>query len=331
MIKEIIKKIFTKKSLSIKESYLLFKNFIKRDISDIELAGCLIAMKIKGETKEEICGAVNAFLEKKIHFQKPNFPFLDVVGTGGDNANTINISTISSLIAAYCGVKIIKHCNTGVSSTCGSSDILQMLGIKINIDPIAAKKMLKKFNICFLPATKYHPGFKYASTVRKHLKTRTIFNIIGPLLNPAEPKRIVIGVYNKKLTKIIAETLVKMKYEKAFVIYGNGMDEISISSDTNVAEINNGKISYYNLNPEIFGFKPFKKKDITINSLEEIFDTTKKILKGEGKKCYEYLIAMNTSILLKINGENNLKDNARYILDIIRSGKIYQFINSFYL
>ncbi|QCI15955.1 anthranilate phosphoribosyltransferase [Buchnera aphidicola] len=327
-MQNILKKIYDSKYLNQKESYELFKFISSGRITEIELASVLIAMKIRGESENEIIGAIYAFLDDMKSFLKPNYIFSDIVGTGGDAKNTINISTISAFVAASCGFKIIKHCNKGVSSTLGSSDLLRKFDINLYASSKTSLQTLNELNICFLFAPKYHNGFQYSDNVRKILKTKTIFNILGPFLNPARPPLTLIGVYDKKLISPAITILKKLKYKRGIVLHGNNTDEVTLNGITYVSELLNKKIISYELQPKDFGLKMHTEKLSLNNSSEENYNLIYQIIKGNGKKIHEELIAVNTALLLKVFGEENLKENTELALDKIRSGDIYKYIKN---
>lgn len=328
-MKKILNKLYTLKPLTELESYYIFNLIIKNKITDIEVTAILIAIKMRNISIPEIIGAIKAFQKNTLHFHRPKYKFADIVGTGGDEKNNINISTISAFIASSFGFKIIKHCNQGVSSQLGSANILQKFNININLHPKLSRKILDELNICFLFAPQYHIGFKHVNSVRKILKTKTIFNILGPLLNPSKPKISIIGVYSKKLLLPIAHVLKKLKYERAIIIYSDGTDEITLHHATDIVEIKNNQILSYKLYPEDFGIKKYNKFLFNQNSIIKNYKITKNIFMGYGKIEYEYLIAVNTAILFKIFGYENLKENTKIILEKIRSGNIYKHINNF--
>ncbi|QCI27190.1 anthranilate phosphoribosyltransferase [Buchnera aphidicola] len=327
-MKKIFKKIYALKTCNELESYNLFKKIIKNKISVIKLTSILTILKIRLESINEIIGAIKCLQENSINFPKPKYLFADIAGTGGDHVNIINVSTLSALVVSSLGLKIIKHCNSGVSSQLGSADILKKNNINIKINPKESKKQLDKLNICFLYAPQYHFGFKYVTKIRKELKTRTIFNILGPLLNPSRPNYSVIGVYSPHLLLPLAKIVHQLNYERVILLHSHGIDEITLNYKTKIVEVKNGKIISYNLYPEDFGINRvknflFKKKTIQENYLD-----FKNICKGRGPIEYKYLIAMNAAILLKIFGYENLKLNTKICFEKIESGEINQHIKN---
>ncbi|WP_343189623.1 anthranilate phosphoribosyltransferase [Buchnera aphidicola] len=324
-MKKILKKIYQCKNITKKESKKLFQYIINNKFNEIQLSAILIAMKIKEESSDEILGAVLSLKKTCKFFPKPKYLFYDIVGTGGKDLNIINISTATAFVLASAGIKIIKHCNYNMSSKYGSANILEMFNIPINISPNKSKYLLDKYNICFLLAQKYYSNFKSIKNIRKNINTRTIYNILGPLLNPAKPNSIVIGVYHKNLILPIITILKKLKYKNAIVINNNNIDEILLNGTNNVAELNNNIIKNYKLKSKDFGLKNYSKNKIKGGNINYNTKVIKHILKGTKKYiALENTVAANAAIFLRNLGFYNLKENTKYILNIINSGKAYQ-------
>ncbi|QCI25988.1 anthranilate phosphoribosyltransferase [Buchnera aphidicola] len=325
-MKKIFNKLYKLKTLNELESYKLFKKIIKKRISNISLTAVLTAIKVRSASINEIIGAIKAFQKYAKKFPHPNYFFSDIVGTGGDYSNTINISTASAILAASLGLKIIKHCNCGISSQLGSIDILKKNNINVNLNLKKNKKQLDNLNICFLYAPKYHSGFKNVVKVRKELSTRTIFNTLGPLLNPSRPNFTVIGVYHQNLLLPFAKIVHALNYERAIILHSDGMDEITLHGTTNIVEVNRGNITAYTLYPEDFGLCRISKDKFKNNTIQENCHYFKNISKGIGKIKYQYLIAMNTAILLKVFGYENLIVNTKIAFQKIQNGDISKHI-----
>ncbi|ALD15231.1 Anthranilate phosphoribosyltransferase [Buchnera aphidicola (Aphis glycines)] len=325
-MQHIFKKLYKLESLNQEESYRLFQSIISGKINEIKLSSILTAMHVRNESIEEILGAIYACLENMKSFPRPNYIFSDIVGTGGDSKNTINISTASAFVASYLGFKIIKHCNKSISSTSGSSDILKKFKINLNPSIQNALKTLDKLNICFLFAPQYHDGFQYASRIRQTLKIKTIFNLLGPFLNPSRPFFTVIGVYKKDLIDPMIKILKTLKYQRGIVIHSDGADEITLNGITYVSELLNKKIYSYQLEAKDFGLEEHSEPIHKVDSQEESYDIIKKTMQGDGNKLHEELIAVNVAILLKIFGCTDLKKNTRVVLKTMRSGAIYKHI-----
>lgn len=327
-IQPILNKLYQGQSLEQTESEALFTQIIQGKLAPTAIATAIISMKVRGEKPQEIAGAANALLANADPFATPDYDFTDIVGTGGDGANSINISTASAFVAAAMGYKVAKHGNRGVSSKSGSSDVLAALGVKLNMSADVARQALDDLGVCFLFAQQYHSGFRHAAPVRQQLKTRTIFNILGPLINPAKPKRILLGVYHQDLLKPIAETLCMLGYQHAIVVHGAGMDEVAIHGTTQVAEVNNGHIDYYQLEPKDFGLATYTLKDIEGGTPEQNRDMLIDILQGHGQAAHEAAIAVNVAMLMKLFDQNDLAANANQAISMMRSGKPYQLLTA---
>ncbi|CAO96648.1 Anthranilate phosphoribosyltransferase [Erwinia tasmaniensis Et1/99] len=322
----ILEKLYQSEVLTQVESQQLFTAIITGQLAPTQLAAALIAMKVRGETPQEIAGAATALLADAKPFPRPDYPFADIVGTGGDGSNSINISTSSAFVAAACGVKVAKHGNRSVSSQSGSSDLLAAFGISLDLPAEQARQALDELNVCFLFAPQYHSGFRHAMPVRKELKTRTIFNVLGPLINPARPPLAVIGVYSPQLVLPIAETLKMLGYQRAAVVHGGGMDEVALHSATQVAELRDGEITRYQLTPDDFGLSSHPQEALAGGSPEENRDILTRLLQGKGQLAHEEAVAANVALLLKMFGHEDLRDNAQRALATIRSGKAWQHV-----
>ncbi|RKS85948.1 anthranilate synthase component II /anthranilate phosphoribosyltransferase [Orbus hercynius] len=327
-IQPILDKLYQGKTLTKDESEVLFNQIIQGKLQPTTLATAIISMKVRGEKPEEIAGAATALLNNADDFAIPDYDFTDIVGTGGDGTNSINISTASAFVAAAMGYKVAKHGNRGVSSKSGSSDVLAALGIKLNMSADIARQALDDLGVCFLFAQQYHSGFRHAAPVRQQLKTRTIFNILGPLINPARPKRILLGVYHRDLLAPIAQTLCMLGYTHALVVHGAGMDEVAVHGTTYVAEVNNGSIEYYEVNPQDFGLGTYTLKDIEGGTPEQNRDMLIDILQGQGQAAHQAAIAVNVAMLMKLFDHNDLKANAKQAMDMMRTGKPYQLLSA---
>ncbi len=311
-------------SMSQQESQQLFSAIVRGELEPSQLAAALISMKVRGERPEEIAGAAKALLDDAQPFPRPDYPFADIVGTGGDGTNSINISTASAFVAAACGAKIAKHGNRSVSSRSGSSDLLAAFGIRLDLPAEEARKALDDLGVCFLFAPQYHTGFRHAMPVRQQLKTRTLFNVLGPLINPARPPLALIGVYSPELVLPIAETLRVLGYQRAAVVHGGGMDEVAIHAPTHVAELNNGEISSYQLTPQSFGLETYPLEALLGGTPEENRDILARLLQGKGEPAHAAAVAANVALLLKLFGHEDLRQNARQALDMINSGQAYE-------
>ena len=321
---QILSELFDNKALTREQAATLFGAIVKGELSGEQLAGALIALKLRGETVDEISGAVTALQQAAEPFPTPDYSFADIVGTGGDGANTINISTTSAIVGASLGLKIAKHGNRSVSSKTGASDLLTTLGVDISMSPKSARKALDEIGLCFIFAQKYHLGFKHAVPVRQALKTRTIFNILGPLINPAKPKRQLLGVYSPELIDIYAKTVAQLGHEHTIIVHGSGLDEVAIHGATEVAEVRNGEIERYTLTPQDFGFQVKPLESLRGGEPTENAQMITALLQGKGKAEHNQAVAMNTALLLKLFGQEDIKQNAQRVLDVIAQGKPFE-------
>lgn len=329
-MKNILNKINNLSSLSEKESYFFFKKLVIGKIPNFILKNVLYKMHVKGEKKTEILGAVKAFLEQKKYFPKPDYLYADIVGTGGDGKNLINISTISAIVSSLCGLKIIKHCNNSITGTIGSADLLNFFKIPIDVNPSTSRYLLEKYNLCFLLANKFYSSFKYYKKVRQELKIPTIFNLIAPLLNPSSPPLALIGVYDEKFLFPMIEVCKELNYSRVMLVNNNNTDEVTLNGITKVVELKNGIISSYELTAKNFGIENILiKQNIFLNKKKENnLQIAQNILMGIGNEKYEYTIAMNVALVLKLFGNENLIKNTKYAIKIIKSGISYLKIKS---
>lgn len=324
----LLEKLFRAESLSQEESQLLFAAIVRGELEASQLAAALISMKVRRETPAEIAGAAQALLADAQPFPRPDYLFADIVGTGGDGTNSINISTASAFVAASCGVKVAKHGNRSVSSRSGSSDLLAAFGIRLDMSAEESRLALDELGVCFLFAPQYHTGFRHAMPVRQQLKTRTLFNVLGPLINPARPPLALIGVYSPELVLPIAQTLKVLGYQRAAVVHGGGMDEVAIHAPTQVAELNNGSIESYELAPEDFGLNRYSLDSLQGGAPEENRDILARLLQGKGEPAHAAAVAANVALLLKLHGQENLRHNAQQALEMIHSGQAFDRVTA---
>ncbi len=327
-MQQILDKLFRAERISREESQRLFSAIIQGQLEPVQLAAALISMKIRGEHPDEIAGAASALLADAMAFPRPDYPFADIVGTGGDGSNSINISTASAFVAAACGARVAKHGNRSVSSRSGSSDLLAAFGIRLDMPAEQSRKALDELGVCFLYAPQYHTGFRYAMPVRQQLKTRTLFNVLGPLINPARPPLALIGVYSPELVGPIAETLRVLGYQRAAVVHGGGMDEVALHAPTQVAELNHGEITRYELTPKDFGLQSQPVEALLGGSPEENRDILARLLQGKGEPAHEAAVAANVALLLKLFGREDLRENTRQALTAIRGGGAYELVTA---
>ncbi|EAZ71744.1 anthranilate phosphoribosyltransferase [Vibrio cholerae NCTC 8457] len=322
----IINKLYEQQGLTQAESQQLFDQIIRGEMDPVLMAAVLTALKIKGETPDEIAGAAKALLANANPFPRPDYDFADIVGTGGDGSNTINISTTAAFVAAACGVKVAKHGNRGVSSKSGSSDLLSSFGINLAMSAQDSRQALDDLGVAFLFAPQYHGGVRHAMPVRQTMKTRTIFNILGPLINPARPNIELMGVYSKDLVRPIAQTMLQMGLKRAAVVHGSGLDEVAIHGETQVAEIRQGELIEYTLTPEDFGVSRYPLDAIRGGEPEENRAIITQILTGNGTAAQMAAVAVNVALLLRLFGQEDLKANTQQAIAVMKSGQAYGLV-----
>ena len=297
MIKEAILKLSKKEDIGYEMAKGVMDEIMSGNASDIQMSAFLTAMSMKGETIEEITGCAEGMRNHCIKLLN-NQDVLEIVGTGGDGSNSINISTISSIIASAAGVRVAKHGNRAASSKCGTADVLESLGVNIRVEPERSSEILNQINLCFLFAQNYHLSMKYVAPIRKELGIRTIFNVLGPLTNPAGANMQLLGVYDEALVEPLAKVLYNLGVNNAMVVYGqDGLDEISMSAETTVCEVRNGEFSSYIIKPEDYGFVRCKKEDLEGGTPQENAQYALDILNGkEGAKTDAVLINAGAAI-----------------------------------
>ncbi|GHV57224.1 anthranilate phosphoribosyltransferase [Synergistales bacterium] len=314
------------------ESAELFDSVIKGEMNDVEIAALLVALKLRGETAAEIAGAAEALREGAREFPRPDYVFADIVGTGGDGANTINISSAVTFVAAEAGLPVAKHGNRSVSSKCGAADLMERFGVKLDMPPLTARKLLDELRVTFLYAPHYHSGVRYVQPVRKALATRTMFNVLGPLINPARPSVMLVGVYEPRLCGVVAETLRLLGCERALVVNGLGLDEIATHGATNAAELVSGRdeIAERKFSPADFGVREFPLSSIVGGSPEENETAIRAVLGGKGSEAHAAAISVNAAALLTLGGlTENYKDGFSLAMSVLESGKALERFEKF--
>ena len=323
MIRDILPKLKSKASLSAEEMSGAMEDIVSGRAGGGDIENFLLALREKGETVSEIVSAAKVMRSHALHLSK-NYPeLLDTCGTGGDNQRTFNVSTLSALVACACGVKVGKHGNRSVSSLCGSADLLEMLGIKIDLLPAQIEKSIEKTGFGFFFAPLFHPATKFAMTARKKISGKTIFNILGPLSNPAGAAHQLVGVYEEKLVSIFAEALLKLGSQRAMIVHGKeGLDEISISGETLAAEISGGRIKNYTIKPEELGFKLSPIASLRCDSKEKSHEEAVKILKGE-KSSRSDIVCLNAAAALWVAEKaSTLKQGVAIVREALESGAV---------
>ena len=330
MIKEAIVKIVNKEDLTYDEAFNVMNEIMGGETSQTQNAAFLAALSTKSaraETTEEIAGCAAAMRSHAVRVET-GMDVFEIVGTGGDNAQSFNISTTSALVAAAGGMKVAKHGNRAASSLCGTADCLEALGVNIDQSPEKCVELLNEAGMCFFFAQKYHTSMKYVGAIRKELGFRTVFNILGPLTNPGSPSMQLLGVYDGYLVEPLAQVLVSLGVKRGMVVYGmDKLDEISLSAPTKICEIRDGWFRSTMITPEEFGFERCTKEDLKGGTPEENAQITIDILKGaKGHK--RNAVLMNAGASLYIGGKaDNMKEGIKLVGEIIDSGKAFETLN----
>ena len=330
MIKEAIVKIVNKEDLTYDEAYTVMNEIMSGNTTPTQNAAFLAALSTKSakaETTDEIAGCAAAMRDNATKVDT-GMDIFEIVGTGGDNAHSFNISTTSALVAAAGGMKVAKHGNRAASSLCGTADCLEALGVNIQQSPSRCVELLKEVGMCFFFAQKYHTSMKYVGPIRKELGFRTVFNILGPLTNPGSPKMQLLGVYDEYLVEPLAQVLINLGVKRGMVVYGKDkLDEISMSAPTAVCEFKDGWFKSYTVAPEDFGFERCTKDDLKGGTPEENAKITREIL-GGAKGHKRNAVLMNAGAALYIGGKaETLKDGIALAAEIIDSGKALETLD----
>ncbi len=330
MIKETIIKLSKKQDLAYAEAEAVMDEIMSGQATPVQMSAYLTALALKGETIDEITASaagMRAHCIKLLH----NLDVLEIVGTGGDGSNSFNISTTSSLVIAAGGVPVAKHGNRAASSKSGAADVLEALGVKITLTPERSAEILKKINICFLFAQNYHIAMKYVAPIRKELGIRTVFNILGPLSNPAGANMELMGVYDQSLVEPLAQIMANLGVNRGMVVYGqDSLDEISMCAPTSVCEIRDGKFTSYEITPEQFGYERCEKGALTGGTPAENAEITKAILKGEEKGPKRQAVCLNAGAALYIAGKAaSIEEGVKLAESLIDSGAALKKLEEF--
>lgn len=315
-------------ALSFEQSHAFFSAVVRGEVEPVLLTALLVALKMRGETADEIAGAAQAMREAATAFPATVAGTIDCCGTGGDGANTINISSTAALVAASMGLPVVKHGNRSVSSQSGSADLLEQLGINIQMSPSTAATALRQSNSSFLFAPLYHAGIKHAMGVRTTLKSRTIFNLLGPLINPAKPDYQLLGVYDAALTPVMAKALQQLGAKAAWVVHGSGCDEIALHGATQISAFyGDSAIEHLELTPADFGLPHISLSDLKGGSPADNAAATLAILQGKGKTAHNQAVAANVAAMLAISQgksiQQDLKQLTQSVLEHLASGQAF--------
>ena len=329
MIKEAIIKLSKKDDIGYDMAKAVMNEIMDGGATPVQMSAYLTAMSLKGETIEEITASAASMREHCIRLLH-DMDVLEIVGTGGDGSNSFNISTTSALVIAAAGVPVAKHGNRAASSKCGAADVLEALGVNITVSPEKSARLLQEIGICFLFAQNYHIAMKYVAPVRRELGIRTVFNILGPLANPAGANMEIMGVYDESLVEPLSRVLCNLGVKNAMVVFGqDGLDEISMSAPTSVCEIKDGHFKSYIIEPEQFGMKKCAKTDLVGGTPEENASITRAVLSGE-KSPKRDAVILNSAAALYVAGTcETIAGGIKLAEEVIDSGKAIEKLDAF--
>ncbi len=300
----------------------LFGTLVEGSLEPEQIAALLVALRAKGEQPDEIAGAAGALRSSALYFPRPSYAFADSCGTGGDGARTINVSTAVAVVAAELSIPVAKHGNRSVSSQCGSADVLERFGVKLDPAPQVARRCLDEAGLCFLFAPQYHPGLRHAMPVRRALGIRTMMNLLGPLVNPAAPTVQIVGVYDPALCAPVAETLALLGCKSALVVHGSGLDEIAVHGPTRAARLEEGDVTLAELTPEQAGLEAHPLEALRGGDAAENLAHLERLLGGEGAEAHEAAVALNAGALAWVFGAaGDLADGTAQAREALRSGR----------
>ncbi|MDF2820484.1 MAG: trpD [Clostridiales bacterium] len=329
MIQQAIYNLLNKEDLSLEMTKSVMDEIMKGEATNAQISSFITAMRMKGESIDEITACAMIMREHGTKLRHDG-DVLEIVGTGGDEAFTFNISTVSSFVISAAGIPVAKHGNRSVSSKCGSADVLEALGVKIDIPVEKSEKILKEIGMCFMFAPLYHSSMKYAAPVRKELGVRTIFNILGPLASPAGANLQLLGVYDENLVEPLARVLANLGVKRAMVVHGHdGLDEVSLTSSSTVCEVNNGQLNSFFLDPRQFGFEYCKPEDLVGGDPTVNAEIARRILSGE-KGPKRDIVLLNSAVCLYMSYNNiTLRECVKMAAEMIDSKKAMQQLNKF--
>ena len=331
MIKEALSKIVSRSDLTMAEAREVMREIMRGETTQAQIGAFLTALRMKGETVDEIAGCAQAMRESAIPVKPNRNQLVDTCGTGGDGSGTFNISTTVAFVAAGAGLAVAKHGNRSVSSRCGSADLLQALGVNLELAPEQVAQCIDEVGIGFLFAPKLHPAMKYALAPRQEIGLRTIFNILGPLSNPAQAKRQLLGVYHSDLTELMAEVLRALGAEHAFVVHGaDGLDELSVTGLNKISRLHDGDIETYYLDPQDLGLPRAKLSDLAGGSVEDNAAITKALLAGKDGPKRDVILLNAAAVLIAGGKASSFSEGLKLAAEAIDNGsaqrKLYQLI-----
>ncbi len=330
LITELLTALFQGQALSQSQSQSFFSLMAQGQVTDAQLAAAVTVMKMRGESIEEISGAAHALRQAARPFPRPEGEILDIVGTGGDGANTINISTTACFVAAAAGVRVAKHGSRAVSSRSGASDLLAQAGVNLTLSPEHASRCLQQLGMTFLFAPHYHSGMKHAANVRQQLKTRSIFNLLGPLLNPARPTQMLLGIYDPQWLFPIAEVVRSLGVQRALIVHGSGLDELAVHGDSQVVELRDGQLTEYWVSPEQLGVKRYPLAALVGGDAMENLAISRALLQGKGSPAQRAAVAINAGAGLYLAGKaTTLAQGTALALATLDSGSADHLLKRF--
>ncbi|HNX16702.1 MAG TPA: anthranilate phosphoribosyltransferase [Methanoregula sp.] len=310
------------RNLAPEEAAAVMDTIMNGNATQAQIGGFLAALRMKGETTDEIAAFARVMRSHAIRISpQVTGTLVDTCGTGGDGAQTFNISTAAAFVAAGAGVPVVKHGNRGVSSRCGSADVLAALGVNIGISPAAETKIVRDTGMVFLFAPSHHPAMKHVMAARTDIGCRTIFNLLGPLANPAGAEAQVLGVYSENLTPTIAKVLHQLGVSRALVVFGSGLDEITVTGETTVTELNGGFMKNYTLSPEMFGFARATRSDLLGGNPDENARIISAVLAGKKGPCRD-IVLMNAGAAIYVGGRaGTIAEGIQHAVNSIDSGR----------
>lgn len=316
--------------LSQADAEALFGRLVRGELAEHEIAAMLIALRLKGETADELIGAARALRAADSDFDRPDYLFADTCGTGGDGSGSINVSTAVALVAAAAGLPVAKHGNRSFTSRCGSADVLEQLGAKLEIPAARSRRALDETGFCFLFAPLYHPGLRHAGPVRRALKVRTVMNVLGPCLNPAEPRVQLLGVADPRLIEPVARTLAALGVERALVVHGSGTDEVALHGETRAVRLEGGRLESLSFTPEDAGLSRAPLAAVAGGGPEENAARLVALLKGKAGEADSRIVALNAGALLMTAGlAADLREGVARAADTIASGRAFATLERF--
>jgi anthranilate phosphoribosyltransferase len=323
-------KLLSGEDLPIEDAEHLFERLVLGRLEPAEIAGMLIALRMKGETADEMIGAAHALSAAAQPFERPPYLFADCCGTGGDGSGLINVSTAAAFVAAACGLPVAKHGNRSVSSRCGSADVLEALGANIDTPADIARAMLDEIGFCFLFAPAYHPGMKHAALVRRQLSVRTVMNLLGPCINPARPPVQLLGVADPRMLRRIAQVLDAVGVRQALVVHGSGLDEVALHGETRAIRLSDGDMTEVEMAPEDAGLTRAPLNVVTGGDATENAARLRALLSGMGNPAEADIVALNAGALLMTAGLSaDLRMGVALARDALSSGKAGRLLSDY--